>query len=283
MDYREKTVHGNDELPLAVYEITPEHSRYRMDAHWHPEHEILMVFDGSIRVRLNETSYRLKKNDVLFIPGGTIHSADPENCHYACILTNLPLLVKKSGACAPYVEKISSGAIRINTELGSNDPLFAALCREMTEAWRAQSEGYAFEITGLIHLFFGRALRLGLYSEQIPEKDSSQTASGRMKNAITYIREHYGEPLRLETLAALVDLSPNHFCRSFKSVTGATPFEYILSYRLSKSRYALRATEMSVTEVAMVCGFNDASHFIRLFRKAFGITPKQYRKLPDPS
>ena len=40
---------------------------------------------------------------------------------------------------------------------------------------------------------------------------------------------------------------------------------------------------MSVTEVALVCGFNDASHFIRLFRKAFGITPKQYRKLPEPS
>lgn len=277
MDYREKIVHGNEELPVAIYNITPKHIRYHMDVHWHPEHEILLVCEGSIRVRLNETTYHLTKDDVLFIPGGTIHSAEPENCHYSCILTNLSLLVKKSDACMPYAERISSGEVTVHTKLSESDPHFAQLCHEMLDVHQAGSEGYPFEIKGLIHLFFGRIFRMGYYTKQATDKNASRKLSGRMKNVITYIQEHYNSPLRLDMLAALVNLSPNHFCRSFRSITGQTPFEYIQAYRLSKARYALISTEMTVTEVALECGFNDTSHFIRLFREAYGTTPKQFR------
>lgn len=277
MDYREKIVHGDEGLPVAVYEIHPDHLRYRMNLHWHPEHEILHVRKGSIRIRLNETVFMLHAGDVLFIPGGTIHSGEPTDCRYTCILTNLSLLMKKSDACTPVAERISCGSIRIEPMLGRIDPRFSSLCEEMLAIYHAHTEGYPFMIKGLIHLFFGRVLELGCYTEQNAEKSDSGTSSGKMKSVIGYIQGHYESRLRLETLAAQVNLSPNHFCRSFKEVTGYTPFEYIQQYRLIKAQYALKSTEMTVTEIAMDCGFNDASHFIRQFREAYGITPKQFR------
>ena len=57
MDYREKIVHGDEGLPFAVYSVTPSHVRYHMELHWHPEHEILFVQDGTFSLRLNDTVY----------------------------------------------------------------------------------------------------------------------------------------------------------------------------------------------------------------------------------
>ena len=79
MDYREKTVHGNDELPLAVYEITPEHSRYRMDAHWHPELEIMFIEKGSAVYRQGPQNLTLHVNDILITPPNTIHGLQAYN------------------------------------------------------------------------------------------------------------------------------------------------------------------------------------------------------------
>ena len=73
-------------------------------------------------------------------------------------------------------------------------------------------------------------------------------------------------------------MTPNHFCRCFKAATGLTPFSYLTRYRLSKAQYALRSTDLPVTGVALDCGFNDVSHFIRLFRESCGMTPLQFRK-----
>ncbi|MBE6633935.1 MAG: helix-turn-helix domain-containing protein [Ruminococcaceae bacterium] len=281
MDYREKIVHGDVGLPVAVYEITPEHLRYRMNIHWHPEHEILHVRSGSFRIRVNDVTYSLVSGDVLFIPGGAIHSGEPENCCYTCILTNLSELLKKNDACAPYAERLSDGSARVASLLNRADPRFSSLCEEMLAVHRAKSEGYPFELKGLVHLFFGRIFSGNHFFRQAAEAQSSKSSFGRMKSAIIYIREHYDSPLRLETLAALVDLSPNHFCRSFREITGQTPFTYLQQYRLQKAQYALKTTEMTVTEIAMHCGFHDASYFIRSFRETYGMTPKQFRRSTD--
>ena len=65
MDYREKIVHGDEGLPFAVYSVTPSHARYHMELHWHPEHEILFVQDGTFSLRLNDTVYLLHPGDVV--------------------------------------------------------------------------------------------------------------------------------------------------------------------------------------------------------------------------
>ena len=81
------------------------------------------------------------------------------------------------------------------------------------------------------------------------------------------------------TLATLAHMTPNHFCRTFRRYTGQTPFAYITGFRLRKAQYALRTTDMSVTEIALYAGFGDVSHFIRVFRETYGHTPKVYRSL----
>ncbi len=277
MDYREKIAHGNEGFPIAVYEIEPEHERYRMHVHWHPEHEILHVHQGILHLRLNDTLYHLKAGDVIFIAGGSIHSGEPENCRYSCILVNLPLLMKKNDSCMDVADGLRTGTLKILPILGEAAHGFSSLCTEMSRIYEQKREGYLFEMKGLIFCFFGRILNEGHYSREVRDK-TNDAMSARMKVAIAFMEENYETPIKLAELARLASMSPNHFCRCFKAVTGTTPFAYLIAYRLSNACYALKNTDHPITSIALDNGFNDVSHFIRLFRETYGMTPKQYRK-----
>ena len=100
-----------------------------------------------------------------------------------------------------------------------------------------------------------------------------------MKLVLQHIRRSYHREISLLELAALADMSPNYFCRYFRKMTGQTPIEYLITYRLESACLALRSSDMSVTDVAFACGFNDVSHFIKTFRKVYQITPKAYREM----
>ena len=277
MDYREKIVHGDEGLPFAVYSVTPSHVRYHMELHWHPEHEILFVQDGTFSLRLNDTVYLLHPGDVVLICGGTIHSGEPEACVYTCFLVNPGLMMKKEDACMDFFRRTENGSLQILPRLSDHSPVFAALCRQMCKVYRAGGEAYPFRIKGLIFEFWGHIAEQKLYTEARPSHDSAVNA-GILKTVIRYMEERYNTRIRLSELAALVDLTPNHFCRSFREITGYTPLAYLNRHRLARARYALATSDLSVTEIALDCGFNDVSHFIRCFRLLYGTTPKQFRQ-----
>lgn len=83
----------------------------------------------------------------------------------------------------------------------------------------------------------------------------------------------------LVDLANAVGLSRFHFWRAFKQSTGMTPYAYMAKQRLEKSSEMLRATNMSATEIAMACNFGSSSHFTTAFKRAFGVTPTEFRSL----
>jgi len=95
-----------------------------------------------------------------------------------------------------------------------------------------------------------------------------------MAVAIAYIRENLHKPLTVRELAWLVSMSESNFSRQFKSVTGATPNEYIRNFKMSRAEEMLKTK--NVTEVCYELGYENISYFIRLFKNKYGVTPKQY-------
>jgi len=78
--------------------------------------------------------------------------------------------------------------------------------------------------------------------------------------------------------------SHEHVCRTCKSVTGLTPSEYINQIRIEYAAHLLRSDEVSIDEVIESCGFDNNSYFYRLFKRQYGVTPRQYRlrNMRDP-
>jgi AraC family transcriptional regulator len=91
-----------------------------------------------------------------------------------------------------------------------------------------------------------------------------------------YIHDYLDRDLGLEELAAIVQLSPHHFCRSFKQSTGFSPHQYLIRQRVERAKLLLKGGKMEIREVAIACGFTHQSHLNRHFKRLMGITPKKF-------
>ncbi|NLK95286.1 MAG: helix-turn-helix transcriptional regulator [Clostridiales bacterium] len=93
-----------------------------------------------------------------------------------------------------------------------------------------------------------------------------------------YIEQHYSENITVKYLAKLVNMSVSSFNRIFKKETKLTPIEYLIELRIEKSKKLLRREELSITEIAIRCGFNSSAHFSSSFSRLLNTTPSNYRK-----
>ena len=93
----------------------------------------------------------------------------------------------------------------------------------------------------------------------------------------SYIDGHLGEPLTIPQLARRARLSPYHFIRVFRVMTGQTPHQYIRSRRIERAKTLLATTPLPVTEICDAVGFRSLGSFSSLFRRTTGETPVAYR------
>ncbi|MBD3884538.1 helix-turn-helix transcriptional regulator [Phormidium tenue FACHB-886] len=99
----------------------------------------------------------------------------------------------------------------------------------------------------------------------------------KLKQIQDYIEEHLAEDIAIEDMAALVPMSQFHFARAFKTAMGETPHKYLIQRRMERAKVLLTVTQLAIAEVAYRVGFSNQSHFTAHFRKATGVTPKDYR------
>lgn len=100
----------------------------------------------------------------------------------------------------------------------------------------------------------------------------------KLQQAMEYIHDHLAEDLSLREIAAFLQMSPNYFTSLFKQSTGLSTHQYVIQCRIEKTKRLLTKPDLSIVEVSQQVGFQSQSHFINVFRKQTGMTPKAYRK-----
>jgi len=113
------------------------------------------------------------------------------------------------------------------------------------------------------------------------QQQSLQEYKARINRVQDYIDSHIDHPIDLSVLASIAHFSPFHFHRIFVALTGETPNAFLQRLRLEKAAYWLQESRnISIAEIALLCGFNDTSTFSRSFKKHFGITATAFRDSP---
>lgn len=87
----------------------------------------------------------------------------------------------------------------------------------------------------------------------------------------------YSEPLTVDDLAAAAGLSRAHFSREFRNAFGESPYSYLLTRRLERAATLLRGTDYTVADICMQVGLTSVGSFTTSFRRAYGVTPTEYR------
>lgn len=116
-----------------------------------------------------------------------------------------------------------------------------------------------------------------LLSEDIAASAFGESAA-RVDAARRYIDENFVSDTPLSYLARLTSMSVTGFRREWHRAYGMTPLQYRDLHRLSLARDKLISTRMTVGEIALLCGFDDTSYFIRFFKKHTGVSPTAFRK-----
>lgn len=92
-----------------------------------------------------------------------------------------------------------------------------------------------------------------------------------------YFHDHYTESISIDDYAHSRHMSTCWFIRTFRTLTGSTPLQYIHSIRIANARALLEHTQYNITEIASLVGFDDPLYFSHFFKKHTGISPSKYR------
>ena len=172
----------------------------------------------------------------------------------------------------------ASTSFDVEPQFAVADPQVRQLVQCMAEEARLGSPtGSAY--AEALSLALARRL-LGRYGRKaVPEPaDHDAMTPSRMRRIREFVLANLGRDLSLLELARVAGLSPHYFVHLFKRAFGITPHRYVLEQRVEAARVLLKDDALSISEVALVLGFADQSHFTTTFRRIVGTTPSRFRR-----
>ena len=117
-------------------------------------------------------------------------------------------------------------------------------------------------------------------SNYLYEKKITDNESKRMQTVFEYVMTNFHKNVTLDEIASIANMTKNAFCRYFKVRTNKSFFQFLIEVRIERaSKLLANDNELSVLEIAELCGFNNISNFNRKFKEIKHASPLQYRKL----
>ncbi|MGG4130224.1 helix-turn-helix domain-containing protein [Paenibacillus illinoisensis] len=248
--------------------------------------ELVIVLNGNATHVVHTEEYFIKKGNAFVINGSTPHAyRDPHDFKICNIMFRPEMLasigpdLKKSNGfqalfvLEPYYRNIHSYPGKLALPIPSLEYV-ESLIAIMIEEYHGQLQGYQ---TMLLSRFTELVVYLSRHYDT-QEKGMEGNHLMHLANAISYMEDHYLEPLTLEEIAGKSNISVRHLNRIFRSYYQMTPIAYMLTLRLERACSLLKHSGLTITQISYECGFNDSNYFTRQFRRAYGVSPKVYRQ-----
>jgi AraC family transcriptional regulator len=158
------------------------------------------------------------------------------------------------------------------------DPFIQQLCLSLKRELEAPAlSGNRFYAESLSQALAAHLLHHYADYAKVMPQPSAWLSVQLLRQVLDYIHQHFQQDLSVETMAALIQLSPYHFSRLFKQSTGLSPYQYILRCRIDRAKQLLQQRQLPIVEIAAQVGFFSQSHFYRHFKRMVGMTPRQFR------
>jgi AraC family transcriptional regulator len=214
---------------------------------------------------------------LLSAPGDSLQASSAGRAEFVVINLS-PVFVLDSAARARLTR--SDSVVIFRTRSIEDDERLARLARDLADELLEEAAGQELIVGAIVEHALVHTLRCyaNVRRSEHMELSRAGLVDRRIRLAVELMHAHMHHELSLEEIASAAHLSPFHFSRLFKKLTGATPHAYLASLRAARARDLLAETDLSVTEVGARVGYMSSSHFSKAFRQSTGISPSAYRK-----
>lgn len=151
---------------------------------------------------------------------------------------------------------------------------YQGIFRNMINELQMCRENYAEMLEMQLRQIF---IMLNRFFSTTQKTDNIRVAE-EIDKATLYFNEHYNDDISIDEYADNNHMSVSWFIRNFKQCTGFTPMQYILSKRIYHAEILLQDPNYNITEISQIIGYDNPLYFSRIFKKAKGLSPSDYRK-----
>jgi len=222
-------------------------------AHLHRAYELLLVNQGTLRLKIDQKEYTLEANDLAFIFPYQIHSLISSKQLSFTTLIFSPEIINEYHAeykdCVPANNIFPAPSWLNLSELEgkyNRKGVLYILCHYLLKATKMEPVSSMANITALQHIF-------------------------------AYVENNYGDDCTLKNAAGLLQYDYSYLSALFRRHTGISFTAYLNNYRIVKACSMLGRTDMTVSKVSELCGYANLRTFHRNFRKVMGCAPQDYR------
>lgn len=283
-DASEIVHYNNPNIPLYVKsDWLSSYTDMAALCHWHEDIEYINPKKGHMDYYINGEKIIIQENDALLVNARQMHygfSNDKTDCFFICILFRLQLFCTNEELTGKYVQPIIDHPNLPYFYLHSICPEEARLIQmfnSIYECYEKKEPGFEMMILGTLAAFW-----VGWYQLLLPDlmhyHASSDENLSIQREMISFIYANYASKLSLNDIANAGNVCKSKCCKMFKKYLNRTPIEFLNAYRLEVSMRLLTDTSMSITEIALSCGFQSSSYYSEIFLQYKGCTPSHYRR-----
>lgn len=251
--------------------------RARLEIEARADYVALFQLRGRLLFGSGADPFEIKEGGTVLLDPGARIDASGRNVEYLLLAISPSFVLDR----AAQIGMIGAGAsVSFRASMVEHDQRLERFARDLADELREEEAGQEMVIGALVDQLTVYLLRHHSNVRRSEELELSRVGlvDRRIRRAIELMHAHLARELPLEEIAAAAYLSPFHFARLFKKLTGTSPHAYLGHLRVTRAQSLLAETDLSISEVSARVGYSSSSHFTKAFRQTTGLTPRAFRK-----
>ena len=257
-----------------------------LNCHWHPEFEFGVLMSGSLDYNVGGIHMKMNEGDAIFINSNTMHTAKKAKGGHGAVIKGVgfPASLFADSPSSTIYKKHFEPVITSNMQgfiIPQDSEHSGEFVSNILKVNTLNRSEFAYELkcmSIISKLWESTISYINSNDPELLKSKGNRKYEMRAKEILSYIHENFSESITVDRLSKHANISRTECFRSFKQFTNKKPVEYINEYRLYRAAKMLMESGLSITEIALKCGYNNSAYFGKQFKKAYGVSPGNYRQ-----
>lgn len=268
------TIFELNSVPALAYIGKTSQTTTPLPRTFHVHHdlaEIIFIRHGQGTYTINNHSYEIKKGDLIFINSGILHNETNGQNSISTYCIGIKKLRLKSLAENQLLPNTMCPVLQSGMLFSRIHQFFSILAYFVEH----NLEPGAAEIGNCTMRSLLVLCRILIDNNKVVLEGEDYNLGLRIKE---YIDEHYLEDINLSTISTAIRVNTYYLSHVFKKIVGYSPMQYVIHRRIGEAQNLLINTDYSITQIALMSGYNNSNYFQVVFNTMVGMPPGKYRK-----